>query len=129
MYDALKASLDWKMQKQLDELAPEKIIVPSGSHITLQYTASGEAPILAVRLQEVFGLAETPKINNNKQHVVMHLLSPGFKLVQISTDLHSFWNNTYYEVKKELQRKYPKHAWPDEPWTTNAVSKGGIRKS
>ncbi|MCC7533527.1 MAG: ATP-dependent helicase HrpB [Bacteroidia bacterium] len=129
LYDALKASLDWEMQKQLEELAPEKIIVPSGSHITLQYTASGEVPILAVRLQEVFGLAETPKINNNKQHVVMHLLSPGFKLVQISTDLHSFWNNTYYEVKKELQRKYPKHAWPDEPWTTNAVSKGGIRKS
>lgn len=126
--EALLAWLGWDKQQLLDELAPAKLAVPSGSNIAIQYSPQGEIPVLAVRLQEVFGLADTPKVNQGKQGVVMHLLSPGFKPVQVTSDLRSFWNNTYYEVKKELQRRYPKHAWPDEPWEAKAVAKGGVRK-
>lgn len=128
LHDALLNSLDWNLQQSLNELAPQKINVPSGSAILVEYLPNGETPILSVRLQEVFGLADTPKINGGKISVVMHLLSPGFKPVQVTSDLRSFWNNTYFEVKKELQRRYPKHAWPDEPWEAKAVAKGGARK-
>lgn len=127
LHEALLHSLSWEQQQALQQLAPEKISVPSGSHIRLQYFANGDVPVLAVRLQEVFGMADTPRINNGKISVVMHLLSPGFKPVQVTSDLRSFWNNTYFEVKKELQRRYPKHAWPDEPWEAKAVAKGGVR--
>jgi len=128
LHDALLSSLDWSLQQALNELAPTKINVPSGSAIEVEYLPNGETPILSVRLQEVFGLADTPKVNGGKISVVMHLLSPGFKPVQVTSDLRSFWNNTYFEVKKELQRRYPKHAWPDEPWEAKAVAKGGVRK-
>ena len=128
LHDALLNSLDWNLQQALNELTPTKINVPSGSAISVEYLPNGETPILSVRLQEVFGLADTPKINGGKISVVMHLLSPGFKPVQVTSDLRSFWNNTYFEVKKELQRRYPKHAWPDEPWEAKAVAKGGVRK-
>jgi ATP-dependent helicase HrpB len=84
--------------------------------------------VLAVRLQEVFGLADTPNINNGKTALVLHLLSPGYKPVQVTSDLRSFWNNTYFEVKKELKRRYPKHAWPDDPWTAPPVAKGRSAK-
>ena len=128
LYDALLNSLDWGMQQALNELAPVKINVPSGSAIEVAYLPNGETPVLSVRLQEVFGLADTPKVNQGKISVVMHLLSPGFKPVQVTSDLRSFWNNTYFEVKKELQRRYPKHAWPDEPWEAKAVAKGGVKR-
>lgn len=128
LHDALLNSLDWNLQQALNELTPTKINVPSGSAISVEYLPNGETPILSVRLQEVFGLADTPKINGGKISVVMHLLSPGFKPVQVTSDLRSFWNNTYFEVKKELQRRYPKHAWPDEPWEAKAVAKGGVMK-
>jgi ATP-dependent helicase HrpB len=84
--------------------------------------------VLAVRLQEVFGMMDTPTINNGKTVVVLHLLSPGYKPVQVTRDLRSFWNHTYFEVKKELQRRYPKHAWPDDPMDAKAVSKGGVKR-
>jgi ATP-dependent helicase HrpB len=126
--EALLFSLDWEKQQQLNDLAPQKIEVPSGSKITLQYFQNGATPVLSVRLQEVFGLSDTPKLNNGKTSVVMHLLSPGYKPVQVTSDLKSFWNNLYFEVKKELQRRYPKHAWPDDPWTAPAVAKGKIYK-
>ena len=116
------------MQQELKKLTPEKIEVPSGSSIKIEYVKNGEQPILSVRLQELFGLPETPKINRNKIGLVIHLLSPGFKPVQVTSDLHSFWNNTYHEVKKELKRRYPKHSWPDDPWNAPAISKGGKRK-
>jgi len=128
LHDALLQSLSWEQQKALHQLAPEKIAVPSGSSIRLHYFANGDTPVLAVRLQEVFGMADTPRIHNDHISVVMHLLSPGFKPVQVTSDLRSFWNSTYFEVKKELQRRYPKHAWPDEPWEAKAVAKGGVRK-
>jgi len=110
----------------LDKLAPAKIKVPSGSAISVEYQPNGASPVLAVRLQEVFGLADTPMVNGGKNTVVMHLLSPGFKPVQVTSDLRSFWDNTYFEVKKELRRRYPKHAWPDDPWTETAVR--GVKK-
>lgn len=122
--EALFHSLEWEKQQALNTLAPAKLEVPSGSKIPLQYFANGAAPVLAVRLQEVFGLADTPKLNGDKVSPVMHLLSPGYKPVQVTSDLKSFWNNLYFEVKKELQRRYPKHAWPEDPWTAKAVAKG-----
>ncbi len=125
--EALFHSLDWEKQKLLNELAPEKIEVPSGSKIPIQYFANGATPVLSVRLQEVFGLADTPKLNNGKTAVVIHLLSPGFKPVQVTSDLKSFWNYLYFEIKKELQRRYPKHSWPDDPWTAPPVAKGKRR--
>jgi hypothetical protein len=92
------------------------------------FAAKGHWHELAVRLQEVFGVAETPTVNNGKMKLVMHLLSPGYKPVQVTSDLHSFWNNLYFEIKKELQRRYPKHSWPDDPWSAKAVAKGRSHK-
>ena len=112
----------------LNKLAPKKIQVPSGSEIKITYFSNGSIPVLSVRLQEVFGLSDTPKLNNEKIALVMHLLSPGYKPVQITSDLKSFWNNMYFEVKKEMQRKYPKHSWPDNPLTSKAVAKGSSYK-
>ncbi len=111
----LQHHLDYKLQNLLEKLAPEKIKVPSGSNIKINYQANGEAPVLAVRLQEVFGMLETPTVNKGQQKVLMHLLSPGFKPAQITSDLSSFWQNAYFEVKKELKARYPKHHWPDNP--------------
>ncbi|MES2679215.1 MAG: ATP-dependent helicase HrpB [Bacteroidota bacterium] len=126
--DALFHSLDWEKQQALNKLAPQKIEVPSGSKININYFFNGATPVLSVRLQEVFGLSDTPKVNNGQTALVLHLLSPGYKPVQVTSDLKSFWNNLYHEVKKELQRRYPKHAWPDDPWTAAAVAKGRSHK-
>ncbi|WP_246535374.1 ATP-dependent helicase HrpB [Litoribacter ruber] len=114
-------ALPWEKQQLLEKLAPEKIEVPSGSYIKLHYQPNGEKPILAVRLQELFGMVETPLVNDGRQGVLIHLLSPGFKPVQVTDDLRSFWQNTYFEVKKELKRRYPKHSWPEEPLHAEAV--------
>ncbi|MCC6371606.1 MAG: ATP-dependent helicase HrpB [Bacteroidia bacterium] len=126
--EALFHSLDWEKQQALNKLAPARIEVPSGSKINIRYFPNGNTPVLSVRLQEVFGLSDTPKLNNGKTAVVMHLLSPGYKPVQVTSDLSSFWNNLYFEVKNELKRRYPKHAWPDDPWTAPAVAKGRSHK-
>ncbi len=119
--EILQFSLSNDQQTNLVQLAPERLEVPSGSHIKLMYRDNGEAPVLAVRIQEVFGLDETPRINNGKQPVLMHLLSPGFKPVQVTSDLRSFWSDAYFEVKKELKRRYPKHVWPDDPTQEPAI--------
>lgn len=111
----LQYSLTNKQQEKLAKLAPEHIIVPSGSKIKLNYQENGNAPILPVRIQEVFGLPDTPMVNEGKSNVLMHLLSPGFKPVQITSDLKSFWETTYFEVRKELRIRYKKHAWPENP--------------
>ena len=121
LLEVLQHDLPYEQQTALDELAPRKLKVPSGSEIKLMYRDNGEAPVLAVRIQEVFGLAETPRVNQGQQPVLMHLLSPGFKPVQITGDLESFWNNAYFEVRKELKRRYPKHVWPDDPWNEPAI--------
>lgn len=118
---ALRHWLSYEQQTALQTLAPTSFHVPSGSTINLTYLSDGAPPILAVRLQEIFGLLDTPRINAGKTNIVLHLLSPGFKAVQITTDLRSFWNKTYFEVKKELKRRYPKHSWPDNPFEAKAV--------
>ncbi|WP_304516553.1 ATP-dependent helicase HrpB [Cecembia rubra] len=114
-------SLDYSLQNSLEFLAPEKIKVPSGSQIKIQYRNDGDVPILAVRLQEVFGLLDTPKVNGGKTPLLMHLLSPGYKPVQVTSDLRSFCDKTYHEVKNELKRSYPKHYWPEDPFKAEAV--------
>ena len=83
-------------------------------------------PVLAVRIQEVFGMKETPTINEGQTSLLLHLLSPGFKPVQVTSDLKSFWSDTYFEVKKELKRRYPKHVWPDIPEKEQAIS--GVKR-
>lgn len=128
LYAALYHSLPFEQQQLLTKLAPEKLEVPSGSKIQIRYFPNGETPVLAVRLQELFGLADTPAVNNGKTPVVLHLLSPGYKPVQVTSDLKSFWNNLYHEIRKELQRRYPKHAWPEDPWSARAVAKGRSHK-
>lgn len=119
--EILNSILSWEQQNKLDSLAPSKIQVPSDSMILVNYSADGDAPTMEVRLQEVFGMLETPKVNGGKVNIVMHLLSPGFKPVQVTQDLRSFWQTTYAEVRKELRTRYPKHSWPEDPWTAKAV--------
>ena len=113
IFSALKYSLTPLEQRDLEKLAPAFLEVPTGHKIKLKYSALGLQPVLAVRLQEVFSWQETPKINGGKISVLMHLLSPGFKPVQVTSDLKSFWQNAYKEVRKELKRRYPKHQWPE----------------
>jgi ATP-dependent helicase HrpB len=93
-------------------------MVPSGSRITIDYV-SGDIPVLAVKLQEMFGLADTPEIAHGRVKVLLHLLSPARRPVQITQDLKGFWNRGYQLVRKELKGRYPKHPWPEDPW--NAV--------
>lgn len=124
LYECLLHSLNWDQQQLVEQLAPSKLEVPSGSKIRIEYFANGASPVISVRLQEVFGMEDTPMVNNGKIKTVLHLLSPGYKPVQVTNDLKSFWNHTYHEVKKELQRRYPKHAWPEDPWNAKAVAKG-----
>jgi len=115
---ALKARLTWEQGRLLDKRAPLSLPVPSGSQITLDY-ASGEQPVLAVKLQEMFGLADTPLLAEGRVRVLLHLLSPARRPVQITQDLKGFWDTGYPLVKKDLKGRYPKHPWPDDPW--NAV--------
>jgi ATP-dependent helicase HrpB len=122
----LQSTMPWDLQQKVDELAPQKIKVPSGSVLKLEYKKEGTDPVLSVRLQEMFGLLETPTINEGKTKVLLHLLSPGYKPVQVTQDLKSFWQNTYPEVRKELRIRYPKHHWPEDPWTAEAVR--GVKK-
>jgi ATP-dependent helicase HrpB len=118
--------LPWNLQSALDKLAPARIEVPSGSLIAVSYYEDARQPELAVRLQEVFGLLETPTVNEGRMKMVIHLLSPGYKPVQVTQDLKSFWGNAYTEVRKELRSRYPKHSWPEDPWTAQAVR--GVKK-
>ena len=112
----LQALLPWNLTRELDELAPTHLTVPSGSRVRVEYRP-GEAPILAVKLQELFGLADTPTVNGGRTPVLLHLLSPAGRPVQVTQDLRSFWNSSYFEVRKDLRGRYPKHPWPDDPWT------------
>jgi len=114
--DALAGMFDWEKRKRLDDLAPTHLPVPSGSRVQLDY-ASGDRPILAVRIQEVFGLRETPRIGGGRVPVILHLLSPAMRPAQITDDLASFWQETYAHVRKELRGRYPKHSWPEDPLT------------
>jgi ATP-dependent helicase HrpB len=118
--------LPWPLPQRLDELAPRTLQVPSGSRIALDY--SEQPPVLAVRLQELFGLADTPRIAGGRQVVKLHLLSPARRPVQVTQDLASFWANTYAEVKKDLKGRYPKHYWPDDPLIAEPTARAKPRK-
>lgn len=119
--------LPWPLPQRLEEQAPHHIKVPSGSSVRLDY--SEHPPILAVRLQELFGLADTPRIAGGRQVVKLHLLSPARRPVQVTQDLANFWRSTYAEVKKDLKGRYPKHYWPDDPLVAEATARIKPRKT
>jgi ATP-dependent helicase HrpB len=127
LLEMFKSMLTWEQLNVLDEIAPLKIRVPSGSEIALNYNQNGSAPVLSVRLQELFGMEESPAVNKGKVKVLLHLLSPGYKPVQVTQDLKSFWNNTYKEVRKELKIRYPRHSWPEDPWKGEPV-RGPVKR-
>ncbi|MDR2212589.1 MAG: ATP-dependent helicase HrpB [Pseudomonadales bacterium] len=124
--EALKAPIDWPTRQRIDQLAPTRLLVPSGLERPIHYSLDGP-PVLAVKLQELFGLAQTPSIAEGRVPLTLHLLSPGGKPLQITQDLRSFWQNTYPEVKKEMKGRYPKHPWPDDPWTATATHRAKPR--
>ena len=121
--DALMGLLDHRQRRLLEEQAPTHVMVPSGSSIRVDY-ADGEVPVLRVRLQEMFGLADTPRLAQGKVPVMLHLLSPAQRPVQVTRDLKGFWQRTWPEVKKELKGRYPKHQWPDDPLQAPASRSG-----
>lgn len=112
---ALWGLLDYEQQQRVERLAPSHLNLPSGRRIRVEYRQGAELPIVRVRLQECFGMMVTPRVDDGSRPVLMELLSPGFKPVQLTQDLQSFWSGTYFEVRKELRRRYPKHAWPEDP--------------
>lgn len=116
----LEGLLTWQERQQLDAGAPTHITVPSGQKIAVDYS-NPQAPALSVRLQEMFGLAETPRIGHGKVALTLHLLSPAQRPVQVTQDLNSFWKTTYFDVRKELLGRYPKHYWPENPLTAQAT--------
>ena len=118
--------LSYDQQQEISRIAPTHITMPTGSRIRVDYRQGAEAPIVSVRLQECFGLEDTPRVDDGRQPVLMELLSPGFKPVQLTQDLRSFWQGTYFEVRKELRRRYPKHYWPENPLEAEAVR--GIKR-
>lgn len=122
----LHSLLSWEQSRQLDRLAPTHLTVPSGSSVRVEYETS-DLPILAVRLQEMFGCKVTPRLVDGKIPVMLHLLSPAYRPVQITKDLSSFWKSTYLDVKKELRGRYPKHHWPEDPLTAPPTAKAKRR--
>ena len=123
----LQSRLPYPLNRLIDEHAPETIGVPSGSRIRLDY-ASGQRPVLAVRLQEIFGWTDTPRVAGGRVPVLLHILGPNFRPVQVTDDLRSFWATTYARVRKDLRVHYPKHAWPDDPLHAKPEAKGGRRR-
>lgn len=118
----LRQDLGWKRKQLLDQLAPERIAVPGGSRRALSYRP-GEPPVLAVKLQEMFGQRETPRVCRGRVPVILHLLSPARRPLQITRDLAGFWDRTYAEVRKEMKGRYPKHYWPEDPVTAVATAR------
>jgi ATP-dependent helicase HrpB len=125
--EALGSRLDYAQRRAIDEQAPETLRVPSGNDRRLHYEA-GKPPVLAVKLQELFGLADTPRIAKGRVPVTLHLLSPAQHPIQVTQDLRGFWERTYPEVKKELKGRYPRHPWPDDPWTAQPTARAKPRR-
>lgn len=126
MKSILLGMLPWELSSRLDKLAPTHLQVPSGSRIALQYFSDGRPPVLAVRLQEMFGQLDTPTINGGHTQVMVHLLSPARRPVQVTQDMRNFWENTYADVRKDLRGRYSKHYWPEDPFTAEAIQ--GVRR-
>ena len=103
------------MMAEVDRLAPSHLRLPGGRNVRIDYRAGSDAPVVSARLQDCLGMTDTPRLDGGRCPVLMELLSPGFKPVQLTRDLRSFWTGTYFEVRKELRRRYPKHRWPEDP--------------
>jgi len=133
MGHVLGAFLQYPLDRLLDTEAPESILVPTGNHIRLEYpqqkadTDAIDPPVLAVRLQEMFGQSQTPRIAGGRVAVRLHLLGPNYRPVQITDDLKSFWTTTYFQVRKDLRVRYPKHSWPEDPLAARPEAKGRRR--
>lgn len=115
MRNVIFGMLTYEQLQALDRIVPTSFKLPSGRNVKIRYRKGAEAPVLSARLQDCFGLRETPLVDEGKRKVLMELLSPGFKPVQLTQDLEGFWRETYFEVRKELRRRYPKHKWPEDP--------------
>ncbi|AJY77919.1 ATP-dependent helicase HrpB [Paenibacillus beijingensis] len=124
--DALESMLDWPQRRELDEQMPTHITVPSGSRVPVDYSDPA-APAVAVRLQEMFGMRQTPRLGGGRLPLTLHLLSPARRPVQVTRDLESFWSSVYFEVKKDLKGRYPKHYWPDDPLSAIPTSRAKPR--
>ncbi len=125
---ALEALLDHAQRHALAVQAPEAITVPSGQTRRLSYAADG-TPLLAVKLQELFGLADTPRVGGGRVPVTLQLLSPAGRPLQVTQDLHSFWEHTYPQVRRELRARYPRHPWPEDPWTATPTHRAKPRRT
>ncbi|WP_426701219.1 ATP-dependent helicase HrpB [Rhodanobacter sp. Col0626] len=124
---ALTTLFDYEQRRLLDAQVPESLVVPSGQNRRLDYV-EGEPPVLAVKLQELFGLADTPRVGGGRIPVTLHLLSPAGRPIQVTQDLKGFWERTYPEVRRELKGRYPRHPWPDDPWTAIATHRAKPRQ-
>ncbi|KIP53678.1 ATP-dependent helicase HrpB [Leucobacter komagatae] len=123
---ALRRLLPWPAASALDTLAPERLAVPSGSSAHIDYSAAvtpGGRPVVAVKLQELFGLSDTPRVADGRTRILFHLLSPARKPLAVTDDLASFWNGPYQDVRREMRGRYPKHPWPEDPWTAEATAR------
>lgn len=123
---ALRQLLLWPEASRLDELAPERLTVPSGSSVSISYPDPNDPaapPVVAVKLQEMFGLAETPRLVDGRVPVLVHLLSPARRPLAVTDDLSSFWNGPYQEVRREMRGRYPRHPWPEDPWAAPATAR------
>ena len=129
--DALKSAVDWNLRQRIDQLAPTRIVVPSGMERRIDYLLDDHdapaSPVLAVKLQELFGLAQTPRVADGRVPLTIHLLSPGGRPLQVTQDLAGFWERTYPEVRKEMKGRYPRHPWPDDPWNAAATHRAKPR--
>ena len=126
--DAVRGRLIYPLDRLLDEHAPESVAVPTGNRIKLAYAPDGSPPTLAVRVQELFGLAATPRVAAGRVAVKLELLGPNYRPVQLTDDLASFWANTYPQVRKDLRARYPKHSWPEDPTAAEPTARGGRRR-
>jgi ATP-dependent helicase HrpB len=116
----MRGQLTYQQLQAIEREAPDRLEVPSGSHIQIEY-AEGRPPVLAARIQELFGLAETPRLAGGRVKLLLHLLAPNQRPQQVTDDLASFWKNGYPLVRKELRGRYPKHSWPEDPLTAEAI--------
>lgn len=126
--EPLRRLLPWPEAARMDEFAPEWLAVPSGSRVRIEYPESSERPVVAVKLQECFGLAETPRLAQGRVPVLFHLLSPARRPLAVTDDLTSFWSGPYAQVRAEMRGRYPKHPWPEDPWSAPATARTKQRK-
>ena len=113
--DVIRGLVGYEIMVDVDRIAPSRLRLPCGREVRIDYRPGSPVPVVSAKLQDCFGLLDTPCVDDGRRPVLMELLSPGFKPVQLTQDLRGFWSGTYFEVRKELRRRYPKHRWPDDP--------------